>query len=96
MNPSTISAIKYRNAQIKQAVESLIYVKDDKPFIMLENFALNFSKSYLYMGFTRCKKVRLGEINGNDIIMHFGKIENGKLYTEGHRYSTVLPPCELV
>jgi hypothetical protein len=68
-------------------VESLTYTKDGKQYINMENYALDFSVPYEYKGFTKSGNVRLVRNNGNSETNKIGKISNGNLHTEGHRYS---------
>lgn len=85
--------------QIKCAVESLVYESDGKQLITLHSMIQNCSKSYLFCGWTRNHKVILYEMVENDptqMIKHFGKVSDGKLFVEGHRFSVVLPPMENV
>lgn len=68
-------------------VESLIYSKDGKEYINLENYALDFSVPYEYKGFTKSGNVRLVRNNGNSESNKIGNIRDGVLRTEGSRYS---------
>jgi len=47
--------------QIKQFVESKVYEKDGHKMIDIENSRLDFSSSFVFLGFTK-SRVRLGEI----------------------------------
>lgn len=47
--------------QIKQFVESKVYEKDGHKMIDIENSRLDFSSSFVFLGFTN-SRVRLGEI----------------------------------
>ncbi len=62
------------------------YERDGQRYISLRNSRLDFSKEYLFYGFTD-KTVKLGYENGQDIIKVQGKIEKRDdyyaLYAEG-------------
>lgn len=47
--------------QIKQFVESKVYEKDGHKMIDIENSRLDFSSSFVFLGFTK-SRVKLGEI----------------------------------
>ena len=82
-------------------VESIVFSRDDRKFIELGNYALDFKKEYLYLGTTKSGQVILGDIiqtsyNGSQekIRKYFGKIYDNKIHAEGCRYIEALPTIE--
>lgn len=64
-----------------ESVENLVFERDGLKMIALENYALDFKQSYVYLGFTKNgKQVILGDVHtyGLDGVKYtkkFGKIE---------------------
>lgn len=75
MNPSTLQ-------QAHQEIDSMIYTENGSKQIRLENYCLDFSKSFVYLGMTKKgDKVILGDIDkvGPDGI-HYYKKMYGQIY----------------
>jgi hypothetical protein len=90
MNQALTETMKIRQQEIIDSVEALVYEKDGIKYINMENYALDFHVPYQYHGFTKSGNVRLGyEINGR-VDKKLGKVSNGYLHTDGHRYSARL------
>lgn len=81
--------------EIKEKIETMLYNKDkhdhnyrssDCQYIRLGNSRLDFSKEYIFLGFTK-KTVKLAWVNGRDLVLCQGKVENREsyyaLFTEG-------------
>ena len=73
------------DAKIENAINKMVFERDGQKYISLGNSRLDFSKEYLFFGFTD-KTVKLGWMNGRDIIKCHGKVEQRHdyhaLYTE--------------
>ena len=97
LDPRLIQVMKIRQEEIESSVLNIVYEKDGRKFIDLENYALDFKQSYLFKGFTKSGNVKLGEItqygiNGkpDQVRNRLGKVEDGKLQTNGFRFSVRL------
>lgn len=92
MNPLT---------EIQTRIESMVYEKQGRKFIDLGNYALDFKKDYLFLGFTKSGSVILGDIvsysyNGSQeqIKKRIGKIYDNRIHAEGCRYIESIPTLE--
>ena len=81
--------------ELKDLILSNVYEKGNRFCISLGNYRLDFSKEYIFKGFTK-KGVNLFWINGTDEIKVVGKVfynkdyGSYKLVTEGWNYQLTL------
>ncbi len=62
---------------IQELIESNVYKGDfGHNYIKIPNYALDFSSEFVFMGFTKSGRIRLGEIvmSGPDGIKYIGKL----------------------
>lgn len=75
--------------QIRARVESLVFERDGKKLIALGNYALDFSKTYEYLGMSKSGQVILGDEGRHK--KRYGKIYDNKIHAEGSRFIEKLP-----
>ena len=84
------------NQMLKDQVLENVYEKDNRQFINFENYCLDFSHPYLFLGFTKSDKIILGDIiqfayNGvpEKIRKRYAVLNDDKtrFRTDGSRYS---------
>ena len=72
--------------EIRKEIEKLVYERDGQKFISIGNCRLDFSKEYIFLGFTK-KTVKLAYMNGREQIKVQGRLELRNdyiaFYTEG-------------
>ena len=81
--------------QIKKFVESKVYEKDGHKMIDIENYALDFSSSFVFLGFTK-SRVRLGEIylsspQGIKFNVKYGTLSGNYLSVMNHNFLLRIP-----
>ena len=81
--------------QIKKFIESKVYEKDGRKMIDIENSRLDFSSSFVFLGFTK-SRVKLGEIylsgpQGIKFNVKYGILSNNYLSVLNHNFLLEIP-----
>ena len=81
--------------QIKKFVESKVYEKDGHKMIDIENYALDFSSSFVFLGFTKSRN-KLGEIylsgtEGIKFNVKYGILSGNYLSVINHNFRLEIP-----
>ena len=80
--------------EIKNAIINMTEKENDRTILSLGNCRLDFSKRYIFLGFTK-KTIKLGWMNGRELIQVNGSVSKStfgdlKIHTEGWNYIETL------